>query len=74
MIFRWLCRIFGHTKLKRTVDSGGIPYPGYCLRCRTFVKDEIYEKQNRDFFERLKTQMSTEEGKRFIEECERYGF
>jgi hypothetical protein len=42
-----LCWLIGHTKLKRTVDDIGIPYPGYCERCCRFIKDEIYEQQNK---------------------------
>ena len=71
---KWLCKVIGHTKLKRTVDAIGFPYPGYCERCLHFVKDAIYEEQNRKYYEELKAQMNTEEGKRFTEECDRYGF
>ena len=71
---KWLCKIIGHTKLRRTVDELGIPYPGYCERCRRFVKDEIYEEQNKVFLAELKERMTNEEAKRFTEECERYGF
>ena len=74
MLKKWLCKILGHTKLHRTVDELGIPYPGYCERCRCFVRDEVYEEANRRFMEELKSRMSTEEGKQFTEECERYGF
>lgn len=71
---KWLCKIIGHTKLHRTVDSCGVPYPGYCERCLCFVRDEIYEEQNRAFLAALKAQMTDEEAKQFTEECERYGF
>jgi hypothetical protein len=74
MNWSWLCKIIGHTKLHRTVDDGGIPYPGYCERCLSFVKDEIYEEQNRAFKEALKARMTNEEARQFTEYCERYGF
>lgn len=67
---KWLCKIVGHTKLHRTVDELGIPYPGYCERCRTFVRDVIYEEQNRVFLAALKERMTKEE----LDWCERYGF